>query len=235
MAKLYGLQGAMTGRLGNTVMAVRNGEQIARKYQPVVLNPSTPAQVQSRAKLKLLSQLSAVVAPYIGIRKQGAVSSRNLFTKMNYPLTSYADNSANITLQNVQLTSSVVALPTISATRGETALTVGLAYGSPDFDVDRMVYVMLVSEQDNKLRIAGSAVATAPGTGNRWNVELPLLNDKVTVLAYGVRFNSEAARVRFGNMTAPAAVDIASLLVSSQLLESDVTPTETRGVVVPVA
>lgn len=245
MAKIYGLFGSMTGKLADVVMAVRNGEQIARKYQPVVANPSTEAQVATRARLKLMSQLSAIMAPVIAIPGQGPVSSRNLFIKKNFALSSYSGGQADITLANVQLTSSVVGLPNVRASRvtePNDAILVRLesafldASGEPlGVDVDRVVYCMFVKGDDGKLRYQTSAIATAAGADYAWSTVLPATNREVVVLAYGVRDNNEASRAVFGNLTAPTAEAIAKLLVTRTLLESDVTLTETRGATLSVA
>lgn len=53
MAKIVGLVGSLHGKLGNTVMTVRRGAQIARVYQPVVANPKSARQQLSRAKMRL--------------------------------------------------------------------------------------------------------------------------------------------------------------------------------------
>ena len=55
------------------------------------------------------------------------------------------------------------------------------------------------------------------------------------VLAYGMRDNTDAARATFGNLISPAAEDVAKIITSRVLLETDVTLTETKGVTVPVA
>lgn len=226
MAKIYGLFGSMTGKLADTVMSVRNGVQIARKYQPVVYNPSTPAQNAQRAKLKLMSQLSAVMGPYIAIPRDGAVSSRNLFTKYNFPATTYGDNTADITLNSVKLTRSVVALPRLNATRTGTIISLGLL--TTEVDVDRVVYVAFV-KTNGELRAAGSAVASDKGTSaGAWPASIDIVtNDECVVYAYGVRDNTQAARVRFGEMRAVTAEQVAKLIVSRTLLESDVTLTDT--------
>lgn len=232
MAKIYGLFGAMTGKLADTVMSVRNGEQIGRKYQPVVFNPSTTAQVAQRAKMKLMSQLSAVMAPVIAIPRRGAVSSRNLFTKLNFPFTSYADDKANITLEAVQLTSSVVGFVEPRYTRGESAGQLFLAnpvVGS-DMGLSRVVYAIFAKGIDSKLRFAFSAVATSAGNDGTWAVQnTPLVNEEIVVYAYGVRDNNDNARAKFGNLTTVTAETVASLIVYSSLTESDITVTETRA------
>lgn len=236
MAKIYGLFGAMTGKLADTVMSVRNGEQLARKYQPVVFNPSTPAQVAQRAKLKLLSQLSAVMAPVIAMRKQGSVSSRNLFTKKNFGLTTYADNTASVNLNAIQLTSSVVSLPAVTITRGEFQVELALIATS-SLDVNRVVYCVFRKMPDDTLRLAGSQVVSTPGANNVYGTTIPVESntDSYVALAYGVRDNTDAARVIFADMEAPSARDVASVITTRTLLETDVTLTETRGATLPVS
>ena len=232
MARIYGLFGAMTGKLADTVMAVRNGEQIARKYQPIVSNPSTPAQVAQRAKLKLLSQLSAVMAPVIAMPRNGNMSSRNLFTKVNFPLTTFDSDTASIDLDHVQLTSSVVALPPVYTERTLSSFGASLLIpaGSPAPDFSRVVYTLFEKQSDQKLRYVTSVVVNEPGAGGAFPATLPIINNEAVVLVYGVRDNTEAARVVFGNLEAPTAVDIANLVTTRTLRESDITLSETRGV-----
>lgn len=228
MSKIYGLFGAMTGKLADTVMVVRNGQQIARKYQPVVFNPSSQAQIAQRAKLKALSQLSAVIAPAIAIPRVGSVSSRNLFTKLNFKNVSYANNTAEVNLPLVQLTSSVVALPTVVATNTAGNITVGLSV--PPTDVNRVVYVALVREADNRLRYGGSVVVSEPGTNGTYDGEVNIRSSRdAFILAYSVRDNSENARVMFGNLESATATTVASLIVTRTLTEADITLSETRG------
>lgn len=232
----------MTGKLADTVMSVRNGEQIARKYQPVVSNPSTPAQVATRAKMKLMSQLSAVMAPVIAIPRQGSVSSRNLFTKVNFPAASFVDNEAEITLEYVQLTKSSVGLVPIQAIRDTETITVSLltpavsASGQiSSANYSRVVYAMFIKGADNKLRFIDSKVVSTPGNQYTFTAEFPLSNEECVFLAYAVRDNTEAARVAFGNLQTITAETVASLIVTRTLLESDITVTETRGITLAAA
>ena len=117
MAKIYGINGVITGKLGAAVYAVRNGEQISRQYQPIVADPKTQGQIAARAKLKLLSQLSAAYAPIIAIKRKGSVTARNMFLKRNYEFANYAGQQADITLADVQLTNSSVSLAGFSVDR----------------------------------------------------------------------------------------------------------------------
>lgn len=225
MAKIYGLFGSMTGKVADVVMSVRNGEQIARKYQPIVLNPSTPAQVEARAKLKLLSQLSAIMAPSIAFIKTGAVTARNKFLKANYGTASYSSDQATIDLQSVKLTESVVSLPSITADWANNFLTVGLT--SALTDVNRVLYFVFL-KQGTEIRYVSSLLANAAGDSGLFQANYGIGDDEYYVYAYGVRDNTEAARVKFSNLVSPTAETVAKIIVTSLLGTADVTVTETR-------
>lgn len=217
----------MTGKLADTVMSVRNGEQIARKYQPVVFNPSTPAQVATRAKLKLLSQLSAVLNDAIAFRKQGTVSSRNLFTKANFEKTTFATNEATIDLASVDLTGGVVPLTIndVRRTGDDLVVTGGTSEGVSK------VYVAFYQGSANSLR----EVAIVESTVINGTFTATIENGAAlagVAYAYGVRFNNEAARVRYGNLTAALPVNTAIITVLRTMSESDMSLTETAGILV---
>lgn len=237
MAKIFGINGVMSGKQGAAVYVVRNGVQMVRQYNPYVENPKTVGQVEARAKMKLMSQLSASMAKAIAMPKQGMVSARNQFVKMNYPLTSYAEGEATITLTAVQLTKSVVAMPAIGGGRGENVVNLYVfnAASVGTLDVNRIVYVGFVKQPDNTLRFIGSAVSSTAGADNSWPATIPNVTGELVVYAYGVRDNTELARVTFGNMQTVTAETVAKLIVERVLLESDVTLTETTAVVIPPA
>lgn len=110
MAKLRGFSGGLSGKHGNTVFRQRYGETIASQYQPVVSNPNTLGQTQVRAKFKLLSQISSTLKPALAMPREGRKNSRNLFTHVNFPLTSMSSvegkNEAEINILAIQLTKS---------------------------------------------------------------------------------------------------------------------------------
>ena len=223
-----------SGRVAGSVFAVRYGEVIERAYNPYVNNPNTDAQIQTRAKMKLMSQLSAVVAPVLAIRREGSVSSRNIFTRINFPLTSYSNDQAQITLANVQLTKGVSGMAPIGFTRQAEQNRIAVYLTSPvtALALDRVVYIMLDKQSDGKLRLVASTVVNTPGENNNWAYSLPSMADAGVIYAYGIRFNSEAAYVTFGNITAESAETYAKLIVSRTMSDTDVTVTETRGVAV---
>lgn len=220
----------MIGRRGNDVYSVRGGEQLVRAYQPNVYNPNTQLQVAARARMKLMSQLSAVMAPVIAIPKQGPVSSRNLFVQLNYAASSYTDNQANVTLSAIKLTKSVVALPAISTTVRESDMTVALS--SSAVQIDRMVYCLFIKQDDNTLRYITSRIVSEAGEQGTYAASFPVVTSNGVIYAYGVRDNTEAARVVFGDMVTPQAEDVAKVIVQRTLTDADITLTETRSVLI---
>lgn len=217
-----------TGKVGGSVFSIRFGETIERAWNPIVANPSTTAQVEARAKLKLISQLAAVLGADIAIPRQGAQSSRNLFVRKNYPLLSFSNLQAVIDLNRVQLTSSVIGMPSVVASRTENTIRVELS--NIPSEVSRVVYVGILKRTDGTLAVLGTTVVSDPGTpAAAFLGSLPYSTGEVVVLAYGVRDNTEYARATFGNLQAVTAEAIAKLIVNRTLLESDVTLTETVG------
>ena len=229
MAKIYGLFGAMTGKLADTVMAVRSGEQFARKYQPMVHNPNTSAQVAQRAKMKAMSQLSSVMGPVIAIPKRGTVSARNMFTKVNFKNVTYTSNSASVDLTKVTLTNSIVALPDIQVPESNIPQ---LSVPAPD--LSRVVYIIMGRNSDGTMRIIANEVVSTPGTTYQFPMSNAVSPNADRVLyAYGVRDNTDEARVKFGDLSVLSAQYIATLVASRQLTENDVTLTETKSVLFP--
>lgn len=232
MAKFYNNQ-KKSGRVAGSVFAIRFGETIERAYNPVVSNPSTPSQVASRAKLKLLSQLGAVMASVIAIRREGAVSTRNLFTKINYPAATYSENQADITLTSIKLTRSVVGLPAIVSGRSEQNQLQLAITASDTTELNRVVYAIFEKQTDKTLRLFASRVVTAPGENNQFATQVEANANAFVVYAYGVRDNTEAASAAFGELTIETAETVAKILVTRNLTDSDVTLTETRSVELP--
>lgn len=236
MGKIYGLFGAMTGKTADVVMVVRNGEQIVRKYQPVVSNPSTPAQVEARAKLKMLSQLSAVMAPIIAIPRNGNVSTRNLFVKTNYGASNYSNNTAQINFSAIKITESVVGFPSINVTErtADTARVGIVLAGSQTLKgFDRIVYCCFAKQNDNALRFVDSKVVSDPGTGGIWGADFNVPAGECVVYAYGVRDNNEVAKAKYGSLVAESGEAFAKLVVTRALTEADITLSETAFVAIP--
>lgn len=221
-----------SGRVAGSVFAVRYGEVIERAYNPYVSNPKSEAQVEARAKLKLLSQLSSVVAPVLAMPREGAKTPRNRFVAANYELTTYNNMQADIPVTSIKLTNGIVGLPVLVLTR--TAPDLGVRLGtSAGIQMDSVTYAMFIKGRDGGFRYAGSKVVTEAGGTNTYATTFTMgdVDDTFVILAYGMRFNTEAARVKYGDMQTLPAEAIAKLIVTRVLLESDITLTETVGAV----
>lgn len=227
--KLYGIGGVGTGKLGNQVFSVKAGVQVVRQYQPIVANPNTEAQVETRSKMKLISQVAAVVAPGIAIPADGLRTKRNMFIKKNYSLLSYLSDKAQINLPNLQLTNGVLNIPDINVSVDDGILQGSFATDVPN-DIDTVMYMVLRQTQDGKLLY--DTIGNAGRGQNNFQITCIVSGDAgdvYTLLAYGLRKNTEKANLILGEMTAPNAAAIAQLISTRKLSENDVTLTQTVG------
>lgn len=230
MGKITSLYGKTTGKIGSIVFSTSGGETIAREYNPNVANPSTEAQVNQRARMKLMSQLSASLAPVIVIPKDGLKSSRNLFVKKNFGASMAANGVAQISYENVQLTAGNAGLPQIVATRNaQSGVTVQLA-DSADASISRVVYIMYRKTSEQTLQLVGSIIVSASGGSGTFPGSLPYVEGDIILYAYGMKDLNAQATARYGNMQVANALDIARLSASRSLSSSDYQYTETRGV-----
>lgn len=242
MAKIYGLFGAMTGRVADVVMAVNRGQQVVRKYQPVVANPSTSAQVGQRAKMKLASQLAATLAPELGgFKRDGAVSSRNLFIKdlFNRSALTYTNMVANVNLDDIALTTSRVSpLINVTVTGNQTGATVQGTI-TPDYEGKimgiRIVVVAprLVSRDEHEVAIIRAMTAVPEGLN--FSVEVPFGRSfPANVLIYAYWPESEAAVTRYMSMVASGTTPEVSLEVIRREVASGLEYSITTNRSVPV-
>lgn len=221
--------GKASGKLGNMVVATAGGQTIAREYNPNVTNPNTAGQQATRAKFKLISQLSAVMAPVIAIRKEGLVSARNLFQKQNFDSATYVDGVASIDLNSVQLTKSQRAFAGFNADRSSgTAIAVELDANSAAA-LSRVVYVVYIKNDAGELVLHGSKVCETAGADGLFADTLPYSDKEVVVYAYGINDLDASITSKFGNLTAPTAEMVAKLLVSNSENMSSVALTRTAG------
>ena len=221
--------GKMTGKVGNIVVASVGGEVIGREYNPIVANPNTQPQQNTRAKFKLASQLSATMAPVIAIKKEGLVSARNQFTGINFPKISYSEGAASINLNQVELTKSNRSFAGFNADRtGGTAIAVELNANSAAA-LSRVVYICYKKNDDGSLQLLSSKTCNTPGANGLFADSLPYTADAVVMYAYGIKDLEAGITTKFGNMQAPSAEDVAQLLVSSSENMSSVQLTKTAG------
>jgi len=229
MARIYGLTGKMQGKYGNAVFRIRRGTQVMAAYNPVVDNPNTQKQVNARSRFKLVSQLASIYASIIAIPRDGAITSRNLFTKKNFPLSASAQGKAEIKLPSVQLTASNREMPAFSVSRSNgTNILVGLQQPAA---FSRVVYAVVAKNANDNLRVFASDVIenTTAGEANTFAAELPYTDEAVVVYAYGITDTNAAARAAFGALHAPTAEDVATLVTSRTISTTDVVMTATGG------
>lgn len=208
---------------------INHGLQIIKEKPLTVTNPNTSAQVQVRAKLKLLSQLSSALAPVIAIKRDGILTPRNQFTSRNYGFVTVADNIASMPIEDVQLTKGSIGLAGISVVRDAEKISVQLTEDSHNA-VARVVYIVLQRTSAGGVMPAASVVQSVAGSDGLFAAELPLVEGLITVHAYGIRDNNAQATAAFGNMSVPSADAVARLIASRNVKSSDFSLTETRGV-----
>lgn len=229
--KLTGITGTGSGKLGSAVFSVSAGEQVVRQYQPIVTNPSTPQQVDNRAKLKLLSQLSAVMADVIAIPKVGSLTPRNSFVRDNYPLVTAENGAASVDLSQLAITKGGMQIPDVVAERNaDTAIDVALAMKADQL-VSRVIYIMFYRNNQGELQLVDSAVVTTAGEDGTFPWSFPYQQQDVVVYAYGIFDKNAKATATFGNYAVATGTQVASLIAGRHVDESDYLITKTRGIV----
>ena len=252
MGNITSLYGKTTGKIGSIVFATSGGETIAREYNPHVANPSTTAQVNQRARLKLMSQLSASLASVIVMTKQGLVSRRNKFVKKNME-SCYAEGGiAQISYENVQLTEGSIGLPQIvggkiNNPQGEVDPWGWGFATSPAANIARVVFSLFEKTDENNLALLESAIVergnytTVGGvsivpmgwsTAFIFEPSIPgedIAGKELVIYAYGMVDTSEAATARYGNMNLQNGSDIANLVANRTISYEDYQFSRTRG------
>lgn len=244
MGKITSLYGKTTGKIGSIVFSTSGGETIAREYNPHVANPNTMAQVNQRARMKLMSQLSAALAPVIVMRKEGLTSARNKFVQRNFDASYASDGVAQISYENVQLTSGNAGLPQIKWVAGADSDTPSLgAFFSdePSANISRVVWCLFRKTDEGKLEFVSSQIISqrtipAPNhffavqfTNIAWNDTESKLAANYVLYAYGMSDTSESATARYGNLNVQNATDIARLVATRTISYEDFQFTQTRG------
>lgn len=239
MGKVTSLYGKTTGKIGSIVFATSGGETIAREYNPHVANPSTQAQVNQRARMKLMSQLSAVFAPVLVIQKEGLVSKRNKFTSKNFDACYAINGEAQITYENVQITEGNTSLPALAAAGSIASdeMTLVCACSSePSAAINRVVYCLFRKTAEGKMEYVQSAIQTQRNpTGNDPNFGVQFTHLTIAeyvVFAYGMSDTSERATAEYGNLNVVTASDLARLVATRSISYQDYQFTQTRAITI---
>lgn len=228
--KLTGLTGTGSGKLGSSVFSVHAGEQVVRQYQPVVTNPSTQVQVNNRARLKLISQLSAVMGDVIAIPRKGNVTSRNLFVSDNYHVTEALNGVATVDLSAISLTRGGINIPYVNAVRVDnTSIDVELADKANQI-VSRVVYVMFFRNRSGELQLADSAVVETAGVNGTFPYSFGYIAQDVVVYAYGIFDKNNKAAAKFGDYAVETGTQVASLISDRKVSDKDYLISKTQGI-----
>lgn len=244
MGKVTSLYGKTKGKIGSIVFSTSGGETIAREYNPHVANPNTIAQVNQRARMKLMSQLSAALAPVVAMRKEGLTSARNKFVQRNFGASYASGGVAQISYENVQLTSGNAGLPQIKwiiGPSGEQEALFAFFTDEPSTNISRVVHCLFRKTDEGKLEYVSSQIVSqrnasvegryfqAAFTGVPLNQETGNLAANYVLYAYGMSDTSESASAQYGNLNVQSATDIARLIASRTISFSDYQFTQTRG------
>lgn len=227
--KLQGIAGKGSGKLGAYVWVVRKGEQILREYTGKVNNPKSTAQSKQRAKFKLMSQLSAVVADGLAfVTETPSESQRNAFTRNNFANVTVVGDAAQVNMSAVKLASGRLIAPEFRAESGGNALSITMVDESGVWQ--GFGYAFVMSKGDGT--VSGKSGRTAAGVAD---VEIPGIDplaQRSDVRVYAWRFASESAEVRYQNITAGSTPSQMRLQFASMLATGDIITSETVTAVI---
>lgn len=233
MAKAgFWLKGARGKLNGATIKGAAGGGTIISSIVTPT-NPKTAAQTNTRAKFKLISQLGAVMKDVIAIKREGAVSGRNLFSKINSANAQYSEGVASIDLNKVQLTKSNISLGGFNADRSGDYLAVALD-NDRAAQLDSVVYIQFEKQDDGSLQLIDSVAVTEAGEGGNFPAQLMKSVGSIVVYAYGAKAENQAASEKFGNIEAPTAERVAQLIVSGSISAGDLSLTKTAGLTMEI-
>lgn len=245
MARQTSLFGKITGKLGAVVFATSGGQTISREYNPHVANPNTDAQINQRARMKLMSQLSACLAPVIAMQKDGLVSVRNKFVKRNFESCYSVNGQAQISYENVQLTQGNAGLPLIkysASLDAETGLPAIKVFFSenPNIRIARVVWCLFKKTDEGKLSFLESMIVTERTLTGQVGFFIGIFNSVIlddkgalgadyVIYGYGMIDASERATAQYGNLNVNTATDLADLVTNRNISYMDYQFTQTRG------
>ena len=229
MARINSIIGKVTGKIGGMVFSSTGGQVIAREYNPNVSNPNTSKQVDQRAKLKLLSQIAAALAPVIVIPKEGLKSSRNLFIKKNFSSVDAESGIAQVTYENLQITAGNAALPAIHILRSQQGGVQVNLEERADAAVSRVVYIMYKKTSEKTLQYMQSVIAETATAEGTFPAQMLYVEGDIVIFAYGMKDLSGKATAKYSNYEVESGLDIAKLAMSRELSLKDYQFTMTRG------
>lgn len=211
--KLAGIVGTGSGKLGSSVFATVSGQQIVRQYQPVVSNPATVAQTAQRAKMKLMSQLGAAMAPVIVMRKDGLVSARNKYIKRNIQNASVTQGTASVNVPSLQITDGVGNVGNVTSIFASNSVNVMISNLDPN--ASRVVFILFRRNADGTLSLFGSEVKAVEGSPSEYTQATFAAAPRDSVAyVYTISDVDGRATSRFEQYNVNDAIQIASLVAN---------------------
>lgn len=243
MARIQGITGGLSGKMGSAVFRQSGGQTVITQYQPIVKNPNSDGQQSQRAKFKLMSQLAAIMSPGFGSfiiktrAEKGKGTQRNAFVQINFPLVTTTETAegvrAEIPMEELKLTTSFRNLPTpvLSAT----AEGIGVSIQNIAADIKAVRFVT-VGYSDNVAEIVDIRdIPVRDGYINSVITNAPRGN--FTVLAYGlIPSESTTTRVSLDNIHTPGDEDfISAVQLNEMVAAGEMAETKTVGANVTMA
>lgn len=225
MAKFYGGY-VKSGKLGSSVFAVSKGVTVERQYQPRVYNPQTKAQVQQRAKFKLLSALASVVSPFACLLAEGLQTQANMFIKKNMQFVSVSGENAQISMPQVQISggSNSFVTPTLTIAQGTGTGSIS-AEEVEAAGYDGVVFLVVGTKRPSVARITGKVVL-APSE-NAYSIEfrVPSSFQEYHLYAYGIKLTDRGVST-YGDLNS-ISESVVELSVSRLISEGMMTASAT--------
>ena len=216
MARLEGITGGLSGKMGSAVFRQSGGKTIASQYQPIVKNPNTLDQQNTRAAFKLMSQLAAIMKDGFGTMgvnerpARGRMSQRNAFFKLNYSLIEVTEENSQVTakipMEQLKLTSSFRFMPALELSGDSNGIEVQFTDTVPT-EVSAIRFVT-VGYNGNVASVID--IRDVPRT-QFTNIIIPATSGKYTILAYGlIPSESASSSVNLDNIHTPSDEDFIS-------------------------
>ena len=226
---LQGITGTGSGKMGSAIFYVSSGSQIVRQHQPNVANPSTPAQMSQRAKLKLIQQLGCAFDSIIAMPKKGLLRPRNIFASRNIDIVHAYSDHVEIDYEHIQLTAGSVTFPQVIIENvGTTSINIHLAE-APGASVSRVVYNIFKKSTENEFYLVGSHILDNAGESGFYPLSIAFLPSDVVVYAYGIKDRDYNSTARFSSYRVTNGEDIASLVMSRMMSTTEYRFTRTTA------
>lgn len=237
------LQEIKTGKKAGVITYKVGDDYLVREYNPQPANPRTEKQVQQRAKIKLLSQITALFRFIIAIFPSSGKSSRAIFARLNYPKITVPSTTAIIDYPSVSLTDST--RPITQVTKDVVFLTTGVRklIGLPDEpteDIKRVFYYLFSKTDNGKLCFVDYYLSEI-----RWSSRNPLFfcwanasfeideQGKATkdyvVYALGMGDYTEEATTYWENLDVPNLELLGQIIAEGLIKDTDYYFTETTS------